>query len=53
MSKEPTLKEQTKKIFKETVDIYRNDLNALSKNPLPLIIAIAAIILFWFVITLL
>ena len=47
MSKEPTLKEQTKKVFKETVDIYRNDLNAIFKNPLPLIIVIAAMILFW------
>jgi len=47
MSKEPTLKEQTTKVFKETVDIYRKDLNAMFKNPLPIIIAIAAIILFW------
>lgn len=51
MSKQPTLKEQTTKVFKETVDIYRNDLNALLKNPLPLIIAIAAIILFVLVMT--
>jgi hypothetical protein len=46
MPKEPTLKEQTAKVFKETVDIYRADLNALRKNPLPLIIAIAVIVLF-------
>ena len=47
MSKEPTLKEQTTKIFNETVDIYRNDLNAIFKNPLPLLIVIVAMILFW------
>lgn len=47
MSKEPTLLEQTKKIFNETVDIYRNDLFAMFKRPLPLIIIIVTIILFW------
>jgi len=46
MPKEPTLKEQTAKVFKETVELYRDDLNALRKNPLPLIIAIAVIVLF-------
>ncbi len=45
MSKEPTLPEQTKKVFKETVAIWRNDLFTLLNKPLPLII-IAAIILF-------
>lgn len=47
MSKEPTMKEQTQKVFTETVNIYRNDLHALFKNPLPLILAMAAMILFW------
>ena len=50
MPKEPTLKDQTKQVFKETVDIYRNDLNTLVKNPLPLILIMAAMILFWLVI---
>lgn len=47
MSKEPTLKEQTTRVFKETVDIYRKDLGAILRNPLPLIILIAAMIVFW------
>lgn len=51
MSKEPTLTEQTKKIFKETVNIYRGDLNTILKNPLPLILVGAAMILLWLVIT--
>lgn len=44
MPNEPTLKEHTKKVFKETVDIYRKDLIALLNNPLP--IAVAVIVLF-------
>lgn len=44
---EPTLKEQTGKIFKDTVEIYRKDLHAIFGNPLPLILALAALILFW------
>lgn len=46
MSKEPPLKNQTKKIFKETVDIYRRDLITLLNNPLPIIIAVVVIVLF-------
>ena len=53
MSNEPTLKEQTKKVFKETVNIYRGDLNAIFKNPLPLILVIAAVVAFWFAVRLL
>ena len=50
MSQEPTLKDQTKKIFKETVDIYNNDLNALLRNPVPIILTVAAMIVFSLVI---
>ncbi|QXP82716.1 hypothetical protein ABZN20_17770 [Methylococcus sp. ANG] len=46
MPNEPTLKEHTKKVFKETVDIYRKDLIALLNNPLPIAIAVAVIVLF-------
>lgn len=46
MPKEPTLPEQTKKVFKETVAIWRNDLFSLLNKPLPLILIIATIILF-------
>lgn len=45
MSKEPTLTEQTKKIFKDTVNIYRKDLDAMIKNPLPLVLVIIATII--------
>ncbi len=45
MSKEPTLTEQTKKIFKDTVNIYRKDLNTMLKNPLPLVLAVVAMII--------
>lgn len=50
MSTEPTLPERTKKVFKETVNIYRNDLNGLVSNPLPLILTIAGMVLFFLVI---
>jgi hypothetical protein len=46
MPKEPTVPEQTKRIFKETVAIWRNDLFALLNKPLPLILIIAMMILF-------
>jgi hypothetical protein len=46
MPKEPTLPEQTKKVFKETVAIWRNDLFSLLNKPLPIILIIATIILF-------
>ncbi len=42
---EPTLTEQTKKIFKDTVSIYRKDLDAMIKNPLPLVLVIIATII--------
>jgi hypothetical protein len=45
MSKEPTLKDQTKKAFKDTVDIYSNDLNSLFKNPWPLVIVAVVVLL--------
>ncbi|MDD2770428.1 MAG: hypothetical protein PHT19_17040 [Methylococcus sp.] len=46
MQKEPTPKDYTKRTFKETVDIYRNDLITLVNNPLPVVIAVLVIILF-------
>lgn len=46
MSEDPLLKDRTKKIFKETVDIYRNDFVALVNNPLPVIVAVVVLILF-------
>jgi hypothetical protein len=50
MPNAPTLKEQTRKVFTDTVNIYRKDLNAIIENPLPLIIGMAVIVLFWLVI---
>jgi len=47
MPQEPSLTEQTKKIFVETVDIYRRDLSAILKNPLPLVMLAAVLLLFW------
>lgn len=47
MPNEPTLREQTRDIFKDTVKLYRKDLHSLLRKPLPLILAVAAIILFW------
>ncbi len=47
MSREPTLTQQTKKIFSETVDIYRNDFFNIIKNPVPIVILAAVMILFW------
>lgn len=46
MPKEPTLPEQTQKVFRETVAIWRNDLFALLRKPLPLVAIIAALMLF-------
>lgn len=46
MSEDLLLKDRTKKIFKETVDIYRNDLVALVNNPLPVIVAVVVLTLF-------
>lgn len=46
MSEESHLKDHTRMVFKETVDIYRHDLNAILKNPGPFLIALAALLLF-------
>ena len=50
MPNAPTLKEQTRKAFTETANIYRKGLNAIIENPWPLIIGIAVIVLVWLVI---
>ncbi len=47
MSNEPTLTEQTKKIFLDTVDLYRNDALKLVSNPIPAIVLIGIFALLW------
>jgi hypothetical protein len=47
MSKEPTLTQQTKTIFLNTVDLYRNDALKLVRDPTPVIILAGVIALLW------
>jgi hypothetical protein len=50
MSTESKAPSNTKKVFKETVAIYQNDLNGILKNPVPLLITVAGLIAFWLVV---
>ena len=38
---------QAKRVFKETVDIYRNDLNSILKNPIPFLLTLGGLFAFW------
>lgn len=51
MKQEPTLIAQTRKIFAETVDIYRKDFLSIVKNPLPIVIVAGMMILLWLVVS--
>jgi hypothetical protein len=50
MSTESNVPSNAKKVFKETVAIYQNDLNGILKNPMPLLITVAGLIAFWLVV---
>lgn len=50
MSTESKSPSNAKKVFKETVAIYQNDLNGILKNPWPILATIAGLIAFGLVV---
>lgn len=53
MSTPSNLTEHTKKTFRDTLAIYRKDFNGILNNPVPLLLTLGGLFVFWLVVTLL